>query len=250
MEDSRHVTNEAVRLGLEYGITSRKEFHNKLYHEIDSNLCKSVKQTAIYLGKSLLKARRTRIKKDDKAGKTPYIWNSSLRFTNQNYKIKDGFLIVSAVPKTPIKIKLCHYVLKKLADKELKLGSVEITPTKIIMAYSKYVTLKIPAKYVGIDMNFKNVSTCNTDEKMVRYDTSPILKKKEKYRATVSKFKRNDVRIRKKIAGKYGKKSRNMSKDMLHKLSTLIILSGYYPLLEDLKEINKLWDKQHKRGKT
>ena len=246
-EEFRHVTNESIRLGLERGLTSRKSFHESIYHELKSDLYSSVKQNAIYSAKSLLKTMRTNKRKGKNAG-VPYVTKRVLKFTNQSYKIADGCVELYVKVKTRIKIKLASYVLENIDGAHL--GGITITPNKIVLAYSKRIEERAPLGYVGIDMNFDNATTCDTDGKIVRYDLSKVGKAKQQCRKTVSRFKRNDHRIRKKIATKHGRIAKNRTQDVLHKTSKKILESGYVPVREDLEGITKLWDKKAKKGKN
>ncbi len=246
-EEFRRITNESVRLGLERGLTSRKSFHESIYPELKSDLYASVKQCAIYSAKSMLKAMRTNRRKGRKAG-TPYVTGRVLKFNNQACKIAGGCVELSIKVETRIKIKLSSYVLEKIDG--MNLGGITVTPNKIILSYSKKIEEKTPTGYIGIDMNFDNVTTCNTDDRITKHDLSNVGKIKHRCRETVSHFKRNDYRIRKKIAGKYGRIGKNRTNDILHKTSKRIIEAGHVPVREDLEGISKLWNKKNKRGKN
>ena len=246
-EEFRRVTNESIRLGLERGLTSRKSFHESIYHELKSDLYASVKQTAIYSAKSMLKPMRTNKRKGKNAG-VPYVTGKILKFNNQACKISDGFVELSVKAKTKIKIKLASYVLETIDG--MSLGVITVTPNKLILACSKKIEERTPQGYVGIDMNFDNVTTCDTDDRIVRHDLSKVGKIKRQCRKTVSNFKRNDHRIRKKIADKYGRIGKNRTNGILHKASKRIVDSGHVPVLEDLEGITKLWNKKARKGKT
>ncbi len=218
-----------------------------IYHELKSDLYASVKQTAIYSAKSMLKPMRTNKRKGKNAG-VPYVTGKILKFNNQACKISDGFVELSVKAKTKIKIKLASYVLETIDG--MSLGGITVTPNKLILACSKKIEERTPQGYVGIDMNFDNVTTCDTDDRIVRHDLSKVGKIKRQCRKTVSNFKRNDHRIRKKIAGKYGRIGKNRTNDILHKASKRIVDSGHVPVLEDLEGITKLWNKKARKGKT
>ena len=58
-----------------------------------------------------------------------------------------------------------------------------------------------------------------------------------------SNFKRNDVRIRKKIFSKYGKKEKNRVHQILHNASKKIVSKNQGIIMENIKGIRKLYRK-------
>ena len=94
--------------------------------------------------------------------------NDTLLLDNQSYKIRDGHMEIPIRPKEPwLKIPLCQYVLKILDG--MKLGSITITPTKLIIAYSKEVKITDPGQWTGIDCNLENATSLD-GEKFKVYD--------------------------------------------------------------------------------
>jgi len=80
---------------------------------------------------------------------------------------------------------------------------------KIIISYSKQILRQKPSDFVAVDTNLDNIITINTQNKFAIYDLHKTNQIKRIYRQVKSKFRRNDIRIRKKIFVKYGKKERN-----------------------------------------
>lgn len=87
-----------------------------------------------------------------------------LKLNNQTWKIIDEFAELVVSPENPIKIKLASYVIKMVDG--ARLGSVTVTPNKMIVSYSKTIQDTIPDGCVDIDMNFDNITMCDTDGNM------------------------------------------------------------------------------------
>ncbi len=64
----------------------------------------------------------------------------------------------------------------------------------------------------------KNVTVGNEEHQEV-YNLSDVVTIKKRYKKKISHFNRNDRRIKKKIYEKYGKKSKNRTKQIMHTVS-------------------------------
>ena len=181
-EDARYVTNEAIRLGNEQNLTAKRSFHDNLYSIIDGgNLLTIIKQAQIYKAHALLKTMRTNIRKGEKTS-VPYVWKSALYITNQSYEIKKNYveLRLSSKKNIRIKIKLNKYVLEKIRD--AKTGTIILTPEKIVISITRYVKKRQNAGYLGIDRNHDNVTTADETGTLTVYDTSGVIREKQKAR--------------------------------------------------------------------
>jgi len=124
-------------------------------------------------------------------------------------------------PYQYIFIKLNSYVIKQLED--TKVGSITLTPEKLIISYSKEIIEITPEHHVEIDRNFDIATSFDTTGKFMVYNLEKTNQIKEKYKIVKSHFKRNDVRIRKKLYSKYGKKEKNRVHQLIHNVSKKII---------------------------
>ena len=249
-EDARFVTNEAIRLGNKQNLTAKRSFHDNLYNIIDGgNLPSKIKQSQIYKAHSLLKAMRTNIRKGEKTS-IPYVWKSAMYITNQSYKIKKNHVILrlSSKKNIKIKIKLNKYIIKKLQD--AKTGTIILTPEKIVISITRYVKKREKAGYIAMDINHENVTTFDDAGVLTVIDTSQILKASQISRDRQKGFQRDDVRIRKKIAGQCGKKSHDRTQDVIHKTMKAITKTGKIPIREDLEGLVKQNRKNKNKGKN
>jgi putative transposase len=74
----------------------------------------------------------------------------------------------------------------------------------------------------GIDRNLYNVTIGNC-QKVRQYDLSKALQIVENTRSIMRSLKRNDVRIRKKLYSKYGRRRKNRTNQLLYHVSKHIV---------------------------
>ena len=189
--------------------------------------------------------RKAKKKKHD--SKIPYVWKSMFRLDNQSYKISDGHIRIPIRKKQCCLIKLASYVLEQLEN--TKLGSITVTDNKLIISYSKEVKQQKPTNFVAIDRNLDNITMLDTENNLTVHNLHKVTKIKERYRYVKSKFRRNDVRIRKKIFQKYGTREKNRVHQILHSVSKKVISENKGIILEDIKGIRKLYRKGNGQGK-
>ena len=94
------------------------------------------------------------------------------------------------------------------------------------------------------------VTTADETGTLVVYDTSGVIREKQKARERLSGLKRNDNRVRTRLAQKCGKKSTDRTKNIINVVTKAIIDTGKTPVLEDLEGITKLYNKKNKRGRN
>jgi len=242
----RYCTNESIRIGDEKNLTSRNTIHHELYKTLRSNFCAKYVQGSLSVAKARLKLYRTTKKKNSNA-KRPYVKRDMITLDNQGFKIIDGYLRFPIKPKQYLFIKMASYVLEQLEN--TKLGSITVTPEKLIISYSKEILVQEPEHYQGIDRNLDNATSYDSTGKFMIYNLSKTNDINSKYRKIKSHFKRNDHRIMKKIYSKYGKKEKNRVHQLIHNVSKKIVSQNQGIVLEDIKGIRKLYRKGNGQGK-
>ena len=244
----RFCTNEAIRIGDENNLTSRNSLHHELYKTLrnDSNFYAKYVYGSLSVAKARLKLYRTTKKKKPNAAR-PYVKRDMITLDNQSFKIINGYLRFPIRAKQYLFVKLASYVLEKL--EHTNLGSITITPEKLIISYSKEILLKEPKHHQGIDRNLNNATSYDSTGKFTIYNLKKSNDIKQKYMEIKSHLKRNDVRIRKKLFSKYGKKEKNKVHQLLHNVSKKIVSQNQGIILEDIKGIRKLYKKGNSQGK-
>lgn len=252
LEAFRKMVNEAIRVGLEKDITSRFKLSEAVYEPLHNGLHTWYILSAIEKSCAILKNYRKAKRKNPKT-KTPYVKKSFLSIGNQAYKIIDGKLRIPIKPREFIYIPLNKHSLNVLSEPNLKLGSITLTASTVSISFSKETAEIELSGYIGIDRNLDNVTTASSKGKVVAYDLSKATRVKATYREVKSHFKRNDVRIRRRIFQKYGEKERNKVNHVLHRASKGIVKRAkqnkFGIVMENLKGIRKLYRKGNGQGR-
>ena len=146
-------------------------------------------------------------------------------------------------------IQLNHYTLERLADKEVR--SLTITPDSLSFCYSDDVE-PIPVKRVfGVDRNEKNIAFGDM-EMVTLVEMAKAVKIRQTTREILSSFKRNDVRIRRKLARRYWRRARHRTDQILHAATNYIVdcaeKSGAALAIEDLTGIRKMYRRGNHKG--
>jgi len=252
------MTNEAIRIGLEENITSRFSLSDKCYRRFACYPYHTAyRLAAINIATGLLHNYRSELRRN-KSVKKPYLTHPLMRIWARTLKIERGHLRLTVIPNGKIKkserkfttIPLTSYVLRSISGFTVR--SVTLTACTLSIAFSKETVVTEPTGLIGIDRNLDNVTTASLTGKTMVYDLSKASQVKQKYYAVRSHFKRNDVRVRTKIYGKYGQKQRNKVQDVLHKTSKAIVAdaqaSNSAIVMENLKGIRKLYHKGNGQG--
>ncbi|SMH72091.1 hypothetical protein [Candidatus Nitrosotalea okcheonensis] len=198
----KYCANEAIRIGIEKNLTSKFNLHYQLYHilRLDSQFhCKYV-YGALECAASKLKLYKKIIKKKPDA-KKPHVSTNHLIMDNMSYKIDQDIIRIPTEPEKYVFIKLTKYVLEKIRN--MKLGQITITIDKLIISYSKEIPVHKSTNFLGIDRNLNNLTTCDSSGDYIIHDLANAQKIITLYGIVKSKFKRNDVRIRKRIFQKW-----------------------------------------------
>lgn len=186
--------------------------------------------------------------------KKPYVVKPFASLDNQAYTIKEGMLKIPIESRRYIEIPLNDYVKKVLSVPNLKLGSICLTASTVSISFSKETAEVEPSGYIGIDINLENVTTASSDNTINIYYLSKANKIISTYREVKSHFKRNDVRIRRKIFRKYGIKQRNRVNQISHKTSKDIVMEakkkGHGIVMEKLKGIRRLYQRGNGQGRN
>lgn len=250
-KEYRNLINEAIRVGLELGITSKYKLIKELYPKYKKNWQYHSWYILSAISKACAILRNYRKKK--KKVKRPYVKKAFISIDNLGFKIEKNRVRLTVKPRQWVYIELCSYMSKVLSEPNLKLGSVTITANILSISFSKETELIEPSGYIGVDRNIDIVATASSNGECKIYSLSKISEVKSLYREVISHFKRNDVRIRNKIFRKYGKKQRLKEKARLHQVSKDIVeeakANNFAVVMENLKGIRKLYRKGNGQGK-
>jgi putative transposase len=251
LEQFRQMLNDCIRIGLETNATSLKTLSLKAYKQLKGYKVPSCyKLCAISRATGILRNYR-RAKRKGEDVKEPYARRLQL-VTCYGIKIKDGILHMPFKSRQPIQIPLNQHTQQVLSEPDLAVRSVTLTADRLVIAYAKEVAEIQPKGLIGIDRNLDNLTLAKSSGRVERFNLTKVTAIKSNYRAIKSRFTRNDVRVRRRIFGKYGVKQRSKVQHILHNVSNHIVEDAKARqlgiVMENLKGIRKLYRKGNWQG--
>ena len=246
MELFRQMVNQVIRIGLEKHLTSLKTLSIAAYPKLKPYETNSMyKLCAISRATGILKNHRKLSKKH--AVRMPYCTQPSLTTCYGLKRVQDYLKMPGKLT-----IPLNPYTIKRLSP-GVEVRSVTISTNRLTIAYRKNVEPTKCAGMMGIDRNLNNVTVAETNGNITIHDLSKATKVKNGIRQVKRHFKRNDVRVRKRIYAKYGRLEKARVGWILHNTSVSIVKHAEQNhqaiAMENLKGIRKLYRKGNRQGR-
>jgi len=249
LEDFRCMVNDCVRIGLRENVTSMKSLSTKAYHQLSVyDVPTRYRLTAISRAAGILRNYRKELKRN-RTARVPCVTKLSL---TDCY----GFRLIHRLVRLPVR--KGEYVFIVLNDHTLRSisghtpRSLTLTTHSLSICLSKEIAEIEPVGAIGTDRNLDNVTLADSDGGILRHDLSRATEVKARCRETKSHFKRNDVRIRRRVYGKYGTIQRNRVGWLLHNVSASIVKRAkekrFGVVMENIKGIRKLYRKGNGQG--
>ena len=243
----RRMVNDAVRIGMQYNVSTMKRLSSLSYKHLSHyDILSYYKQCAIARAAGILANRKKSIKRGYKT-KDPYV-KALFLVCYRGFKIVDNKTL-----KIPLgngkyfDISLTKYTQSILSDEALVIHSVLLTDKYASITISHEAAEFDPMNAAGIDRNLRNL-TYGNHKQIIQFDLTKTIEIAETTKDIVKSFKRNDVRIRRKIASKYGTRRKNRINQILHRVSKAIVyhaaMNKQAIVFEDIRHINNL----HRRG--
>ena len=246
MRQFRQMVNQCIIIGLETHRTSLKSLSNVTYHRVKVfdtpskyRLCAISRAAGILKNyRNLSKKHRVRVPYCRRAGLTICY---GLKIRNNELFLPGGFHIL-----------LNNYTLSLLRVPSHRIRSATLTCSRIGLSFSKETRLMDPKGMLGIDRNLNNITAVDSLGNTLVHDLSKVIMIKSSSRKTVAKFKRDDSRIRRRIAGKYGRIQRNRTRWILHNATKKLVdharTNSLGLALENIKGIRRLYQKGNGQG--
>jgi len=248
MNAFRWMVNDCIKIGLQNNTSTMKKLcqlsycHTGRYNIINYYRLCAISHAAGILTNRKKSLKRGRLTRDPNAKKL-------LLISCYGFKIDRelGLLKIPLGNKQYLDIKLNSYVRQVLfSDPSIKIRSFTLTESNLIICYSNEVKLIEWGSTSGIDRNLANLTYGNSNH-AIQYDISKAVNIAENTRSIISSFKRNDMRISKKLAMKYGQRRRNRINQLLHKVSKHIIEKAKQNqeaiVFEDIRRIRQLYQR-------
>jgi IS605 OrfB family transposase len=162
------------------------------------------------------------VKKHKRWHRKPHASKLMFKMDSGNYSIAYSLLSLpfKRGGRVLVPLRYGEYQRSFLTDKTLRRGSVTMTESSIVIAFSKDAPIMDPTKKVGYDMNEKSIVGSDG----TKHDLSEVARLRTLYGVRRSKFYEKhpyDRRLKKKFAGYRREKER--VKQALHRVSTLIV---------------------------
>jgi putative transposase len=252
MEAFRSMVNDCIKIGLETGATSLKRLSCLSYRNLGAkyeSIPSHYRLTAISKAAGILAARKKSLRRGFKT-KSPYL-RKALLVSCYSFKIQDTSLAFSISKRKRMNLPLARHTLEAIKDLEVR--SFTITSTTLSLSIRTNVESYTPKSFAGVDRNASNV-TYGNDKQVLQFDLAKVEKIARTTKEIVSSFKRNDVRVRKSIASKYGARRKERVKQILHLVSKKIVqdakLNQSAIVFEDVSGIRNLYKRGNFQAKN
>jgi putative transposase len=260
MDTFRVIVNDCIRIGLETGVSSMQRLSCLSYQRLrtehrQSSLLSCFYLTAISKAAGVLAARKKSVKRGI-TSKDPYL-KYPLLISCYSFKITDDgslrFSVGTREKKKNIRVPLNKHTIKAISGSGVKVRSFTITSKALSLSIRKEVSEYAPKSFYGIDRNASNVTYGNL-RKAIQFDLKKVEEVARSTRQIVRSFKRNDVRIRRKLSAKYGRRRSDRVNQLLHRVSKTIVEDASQNqgtlVFEEIEGLRKLYRKGNFQGKN
>jgi putative transposase len=255
MEQFRLMTNDCIRIGLRLqeenngNTPSMRKLSLVAYRELQSRyptLYSRYSLCAISKAAGILSARRKSLQRGIPT-REPYLSKQVLT-SCYGFKVERSNLVIHIGSRTTHSIPLNAHTLSVLSDPlGPRVRSFTITTHLLSLCIRKEVKETEPEKIrgvIGIDRNESNI-TAGSNDIIVYFGMAKSIKIAENTRSIVRSFKRNDHRIRKILASKYGERRSARVRQLIHHVSNAIVAearaTNYAIAFENITGIKRLY---------
>jgi len=247
LETFRYMVNDAIRICLSENIRGRLRLRNRIYKDfqVRYGVLSGYPYSVAEIAWSIVKKHRN-------WGRKPNAKKLMMKMDVQNYSINNCIMSLPYKRGKLILVQLDYgnYQQSFLADSQLKRGSLTITESAVVIAFSRIMPAVQPVNRVGVDLNEKSVVCSNG----FRHDLSSVARLRTEYAFRRSEFDRknpNDRRLRHKFSST--RRERERVRQVLHKIAKRIVetakVNSQAIVLEQLKNIHSSHRKGNGEGK-
>ena len=173
------------------------------------------KLCAISKGAGILASRKKSIRRGFPT-KTPHL-SKPLLVSCYGFKIENGSLLIPLGDYRFESIQLNVHMLAALSQPGVQARSFTLTERSLSLCIAREIEeMQQVGGVVGIDRNLRN-ATVGNDEQVTYYDISKFVEIGETTRSIIRSFRRNDVRVRRELARKYGQRRQERLRQILNR---------------------------------
>jgi len=250
LELFRRMVNEALRIGIANDASSLRKLSLLSYNQLAQYDSPSYyKLCAISRAAGILAARKKSIMRGFHA-REPYAVRSQF-MSCYGFKIKNGGLEIPISRGRRLSIALTKHTQYAISQAGVTVRSFTLTRTRLSLCIARDTPTIECNSTTGVDRNLRNLTVGN-DDKTHYYDTSETMRIAKVTTRIIHSFKRNDIRIRKVVASKYGRRRATRTRCVLHNVTKKIIAAAVQErtaiVLENISGIRSLYRKGNGQG--
>jgi putative transposase len=213
----RDMVNDAIRICIAENIKGRLNLRDRIYKDVQERY-----GVVSCLPYSVAEVAWSIVKKNKRWQRRPHAKRLMLKMDAANFSLNYSLLSLPFKKRERVLVPLRYgeYQRSFLMDKTLKRGSITMTESWVVIAFTKDVTVEEPSRRVGYDLNEKSVVGSDGTS----HDLSEVARLHTLYGIRRSRFFErhpHDRRLKKKFAGSRREKER--VKQALHRVATLIV---------------------------
>jgi putative transposase len=221
LEVFRRMVNESIRIGLANDVFSLRRLSLLSYNQLaqyDSPGC--YKLCAISRAAGILAARKKSLRRGFPT-RTPYAVRAQL-VSCYGFKTKNGGLEIPIARGKRLSIPLTRHTISVISRSGVEVRSFALTQNTLSLCIAHDVPTIECTSTVGVDRNLRNLAVGN-DEETHHYDLSETVRIAKTTVRILASFRRDDVRIRRGIASKYGMRRIARTGHLLHTATKTIV---------------------------
>jgi len=251
LEVFRRMVNESVRIGLANDVFSLRRLSLLSYNQLAQyNSPSCYKLCAISRAAGILAARKKSLKRGFPT-RTPYAVRQQL-VSCYRFKAKNDGLEIPIARGRHLSIPLTRHTLDVISQPGVAVRSFTLTRNRLSLSIARDLATVECTSTVGVDRNLRNLTVGNEEETR-HYDLSETVRMASTTMRIVASFKRDDARIRRVIASKYGMRRTARTDYLLHNATktivTLAVKRREAIVLEDIRGIRCLYRKGNGQGR-
>jgi len=242
------MVNDAIRICLAEKIKGRLKLRDRIYTELQDRY-----DVVSCLPYSVAEVAWSIVKKHKRWQRRPYAKRLMFKMEAASFSLNYSILSLPFRKGKRVLIPMQYgdYQRFFLKDKTLKRGSVTMTESSIVIAFSKEKSVAMPLRRVGYDLNEKSIVGSDG----THHDLSEVARLHTLYGIRRSKFYErhpHDRRLKKKFGGSRREKDR--VNQVLHRVATLMVdkarANNEAIVLERLKGIRYAHQRGNAEGKS
>ena len=251
LELFRRMVNESLRIGIANNALSLRRLSLLSYNQLAQYDSPSYyKLCAISRAAGILVARKKSVRRGY-ATRNPYAVRPLL-VSCYGFKIRNGLLEIPVARGQRFAIPLTTHTLHAIAQPGVTVRSFTLTRTRLCLCITRDPPRIECASTIGVDRNLRNLTVGN-DNQTQHYDLSKSVRIANTTVRVVASFRRDDVRIKTRIASKYGRRRISRTDHLLHNATKTIVAVAVQRreaiVLENIEGLRSLYRRGNGQGR-